>query len=271
MMESEEKTGIGGRVNGPFFSEIRLATGFLTILPVLPAGTADDDAVAKSFRWFPLIGFMIGAFLCFEDAMLALFLRGALRSAIVLMSLAAITGAVHLDGLADTADALGAGRNHARAHEILRDSRIGTFGALAVVFVTVVKILALAQLRGSPRYAALWLAPGLARWAMVAVPWQLEYLRPQGAGRILLDGKDPNGLPISCVVAIVGVALVFSAHALLACVVAVTLATALRAFYRRWLGGVTGDLIGAAGEIVELCVLVAMAAHGASLNRSAFI
>lgn len=268
MMESEEKTGVGARVNWPFFSEIRLATGFLTILPVLPPGAANDETVAKSFRWFPLVGFAIGAFLCFEDAMAALVLGHALRSAIVLMSLAAITGAVHLDGLADTADALGAGRNRARAREILRDSRIGTFGALAIVFVTVLKIGALAQLRDGPRYAALWLAPGLARWAMVAVAWQLDYLRPQGAGRVLLEGKDPNGLLMASVVAVSGAALVFSSmHALAACVVAVAAATALRAFYRRWLGGVTGDLIGAAGEIVEFCVLIAMAAHGVSAGQ----
>jgi len=271
MMESQEKADVQARVNWPLFAELRLAAGFLTILPVLPAGTADDRAVARSLRWFPLVGFAIGAFLCFEDAMLALFFRRALRSAIVMMSLAAITGAVHVDGLADTADALGAGRNRARALEILRDSRIGTFGALAVVFLTVAKILALAELRGSHRYTALWLAPGLARWAMVAVAWRLGYLRPQGAGRLLLDGREPSALPIACAVALAGAAPVFSTHALLACIVAVAVAAVLRVFYRRWLGGVTGDLIGAAGEIVELCVLVMMTAHGASLGRSPFI
>jgi adenosylcobinamide-GDP ribazoletransferase len=250
------------RVTSRIFEEIRLALGFLTILPVAPANTVCPQTVTASFRWFPLVGFVMGAVLCLEDFTVGLFLTRALRSAIVLMSLAIVTGAVHLDGLADTADALGAGRNRARALEILRDSRVGSFGALALVFVTVLKILALAELRGMPRYAALWLAPGLARWAMVAVAWRREYLRAQGAGSVLLDPENPSGLLVASFTAVVAVSLVASTRALLACVVAIAVAIALRAFYRRWLGGLTGDLIGAAGEIVEVCVLVAMAAYG---------
>lgn len=260
-MESEQKAGIDERGQWPLFSEIRLATGFLTILPVFAPGSTSDEEVARSFRWFPLVGFAIGAFLCLEDLVFASFLGPALRSVIILMSLATITGGIHVDGLADTADALGAGSNRERAHEILRDSRIGTFGALAVVFVTVGKIIALAGLYGGYRYAALWLAPGVARWAMLAVSWRLDYLRAQGAGKILLDGREPKDLALASAIATGGLALAFSGNALLACLAAVAVAMALRSWYRKWLGGVTGDLIGAAGEIVELCTLTVMAAH----------
>ncbi len=264
MKESHARNASAAKhVTSRIFEEVRLALGFLTILPVAPANTVCLQTVTASFRWFPLVGFVIGAALCLEDFAVGLFLTRALRSAIVLMSLAIVTGAVHLDGLADTVDALGAGRNRGRALEILRDSRVGSFGALALVFVTVLKILALAELRGMPRYAALWLAPGLARWAMVAVAWRREYLRAQGAGSVLLDPENSkNGLMVASFTAAVAVSLVAGTRALLACVVAIAVAIALRAFYRRWLGGVTGDLIGAAGEIVEVCVLVAMAAYG---------
>lgn len=262
MKDSHAQNAPAKRVTSRMFEEVRLALGFLTILPVAPANTVCPQTVTASFRWFPLVGFVMGAVLCLEDFAGAFFLGRALRSAIVLMSLVALTGAVHLDGLADTADALGAGRNRARALEILRDSRIGSFGALALVFVTVLKILALAELRGRLRYAALWLAPGLARWAMVAVAWRREYLRAQGAGSVLLDRENPSDLLVASLTAAVAVAPVASSRAILACVVAVAAAIVLRAFYRRWLGGVTGDSIGAAGEIVEVFVLVAMAAHG---------
>ncbi len=110
--------------------QIRLAISFLTIIPVINGARASDkNVVAASFGWFPLVGFGIGAALCVEDFALGYVFSPAIRSVLVVMTLAIVTGALHLDGLADTADALGAGRDRARALEILRDSRIGSFGA----------------------------------------------------------------------------------------------------------------------------------------------
>ena len=255
------KTAAAKRATAQIFAELRLALGFLTILPVIPATPARPETVAGSLRWFPLIGFAIGAALCLEDYAYAFFLPRALRSAMVLLSLAALTGAVHLDGLADTADAMGAGRNRERALAIMHDSRVGTFGALALIFAIVVKILALAELSGSLRYTAIVLAPGLARWAMVAVAWRQQYLRAAGAGSALLEREGPHGVIIASVIAVLAIVLMAGTRTLLAAAVAVAITLALRAFYRRWLGGVTGDLIGAAGELVEVCVLVTMAAH----------
>ena len=101
----------------------------------------------------------------------------AIRSALLVLSMAVVTGAVHLDGLADTADALGAGRDRVRTLEILRDSRIGAFGALALFFVLVLKVISVATVFGTRRCAMLLLAPMLARWAMVAVSYRIDYLR----------------------------------------------------------------------------------------------
>ena len=129
---------------------------------------ASDETVAASFAWFPIVGFLIGLALVGEDWILAHFFAQVIRSVLIMLSLTVVTGAVHLDGLADTADALGAGRDRERALEILRDSRVGTFGASAIFFDLTLKILALATLAGDRRYAALIVAPMLARWAMVA-------------------------------------------------------------------------------------------------------
>ena len=148
--------------------QLRLAASFLTIIPLGP-GLADNAIVAASFRWFPLIGFAIGATLAVEDSLLLMLFPAMLRSVVVILSLVILTGAVHLDALADTADALGAGRNRQRALEILRDSRIGTFGAAAVFFSLALKIFALRALPEPYRLTALFVAPGLSRWSMVAV------------------------------------------------------------------------------------------------------
>ena len=242
------------------FAELQLAFSFLTILPVIDTRPASEDTVAASFRWFPLVGFILGAALVGEDWLLAHVFAQVIRSVLIVLSLTAITGAVHLDGLADTADAFGAGRDRERALDILRDSRVGTFGASAIFFDLTLKVLALSTLAGSRRVAALLIAPMLARWAMLfLVATGLPYLRSSGAGSTLLSGESrKGGWPARIVTAFTFlIAILFGG--LVALAIAAVIVFAMRAFYRRWLGGVTGDLIGACGELVEIAVLVTMA------------
>jgi adenosylcobinamide-GDP ribazoletransferase len=237
-------------------TEIRLAAGFLTIVPV-GGGSATAAEVAASLGWFPLIGFILGAILAGADYMLAFFIASAVRSTLLVLALTAITGAVHLDGLADTADALAAGHDRVRALEILRDSRIGTFGAAAVFFVLALKVTALASAAHS-RTIALYLAPGIARWVMVAVPYRLTYLREYGAGSALLGVQAERNLRVASIVTSLALLLTGSVLAIRGVVVAVILMWMFRIFYARWLGGITGDLIGAAGEIVEAAAFIAL-------------
>jgi len=239
--------------------QVRLAISFLTILPAGPANAAAPADVAASFGWFPLVGFAIGLTLCAVDWLLAPLLGHPLRAALIVLILTALTGALHLDGIADTADALGAGRNRERALEVLRDSRIGSFGAIALVFVIGLKVIAIAGTGGTQRYAMLYMAPGLGRWAMVALASSLDYLRPEGAGSAMLSRDRRRNLRVATVIAVIALAPLVMLHALRACLIAAVVTLALRAFYRRWLGGMTGDLIGAAGELVETAVLIALA------------
>ncbi len=242
-----------------FFTELQLAFSFLTILPVIDTRPASEDTVAASFTWFPIVGFILGAALVGEDWLLAHVFAQVIRSVLIVLSLTVITGAVHLDGLADTADALGAGRDRERAFDILRDSRVGTFGASAIFFDLTLKILALSTLAGSRRVAALLIAPMLARWAMLfLVATGLPYLRSSGAGSTLLGGSRKGGWPARIVTAFTFLVAILVGGSL-ALAIAAVIVFAMRAFYQRWLGGVTGDLIGACGELVEIAVLVTMA------------
>jgi adenosylcobinamide-GDP ribazoletransferase len=241
-------------------TEVRLAAGFLTILPVLPRSGAAPEALAASFGWFPLIGFALGAVLVAENFLLTPLFGDALAAILLVLTLTVLTGAVHLDALADTADALGAGSDRRRALEIMRDSRIGSFGAVAIVFFLALEMVALATMGEARRALALWLAPGLARWAMMAVSWRVDYLRAEGAGTALLGSGDDRNLALASAIAAIAALPILSSRVMVAYLVAAALAVALRAAYRRWLGGVTGDLIGAAGELVEVAVLLVMAA-----------
>jgi adenosylcobinamide-GDP ribazoletransferase len=255
-----ESSADGGATPPPgILDQLRLAASFLTIIPILDQRPRQAEEVAASFRWFPLIGFALGAALALVDYLLSPMLGPSARAAVVVIALVVVTGGVHLDGLADTADALGAGRDRPRALDILRDSRIGTFGAIALFFVLTLKLAALAGAVHVGRYRAIFLAPGLGRWAMVMVADRMTYLRREGAGVALLAQGEQRNWWAASLIAIAGVILAHSLAGWAAIALAGALTLLLRGCYRRWLGGVTGDLLGAAGEIVETAVLLALA------------
>jgi adenosylcobinamide-GDP ribazoletransferase len=259
--DHENETKAPPRVaRGGKLTEIRLAAGFLTILPVLPRAAVAPEILAASFGWFPLVGFVLGALLAAGNLVLTPLFGDALAAVLLVLTLTVLTGAVHVDALADTADALSAGSDRRRALEIMRDSRIGSFGAAAIFFFLAFEIVALMTMGEGRRTIALWLAPGLARWAMVTVGWRIEYLRAEGAGTLLLAPGGDRNLALASVLVALAPLPIFSGRVMLAYAVAVALAAVLRAAYRLWLGGVTGDLLGAAGELVELAVLLVMAA-----------
>jgi adenosylcobinamide-GDP ribazoletransferase len=260
MSEQRDAPGGGGtQETAGIGAQIRLAASFLTIIPLAGLRPESPEAVAASLGWFPMVGFALGAALALQDAIFAHLLGGAISALLVVLTLTAITGAVHLDGLADTADALGAGRNRERALEILRDSRIGSFGAAAVFFALALEVTAIAQSAGAARHAAIFAAVGISRWAMVAVSG-LDYLRPDGAGAALLGSRArQSNLTIASLTVAGAILPIPGTHVVSAVVVAIAIVIAMRAFFRRWLGGVTGDLIGACGMIVEVAVLIAMA------------
>ncbi len=244
--------------DGGLFLHLRLALSFLTILPV-PIESANESDVAGSMAWFPLIGLLMGIAFAVEDRALAFMLGHAVRSTIIVLSMAVLSGAIHLDGLADTADALGAGTDRARVLEVLRDSRIGAFGAIALFFALGLKVLSLASLSGKPRLAALILAPTLSRWALVAVSYKIDYLRTNGAGSSMLGRRSDRNLAIASITTVLILIAFFSRKAIIAYAIAIVATLAMRSFYLRWLGGITGDLIGACGEIVEVLAIIVIA------------
>jgi adenosylcobinamide-GDP ribazoletransferase len=251
--------GSGGGRLASMVIEIRLAASFLTIIP-FNAGSSTQDEITASFGWFPLVGFAIGVGLACANYLLAFWIINPVRAVLMVLALALITGAVHLDGLADTADALGAGHDSSRALEIMRDSRIGSFGAVAVFLVLAVKVAVLASAVGHAQFLVLYLAPGLARWAMVATAYELKYLRAHGAGSTLLRAGDKRNLYLATAIGLLASIAVSPGPAVRASIAVVIVVWALRWSYRRWLGGITGDLIGAAGELAEAAAMIAIIA-----------
>jgi adenosylcobinamide-GDP ribazoletransferase len=238
-----------------------IAVSFLTIVrpPCTPSGEISPADLAKSFTWFPAVGFLLG--LC--SAAVAWQLQSAppLLLAVVLTALLAIlTRGLHLDGLADLADGIGGGYTPERRLEIMKDSRTGAFGALALIFAVLLKSAALYSLVLGHCWAGMILAPVVSRFAMVLGAYHMPYARSVGGlARPFLEHMDFQQLVGASLLSLVF--LVFFSLKFAAIYLGIALACTglLRLLSRRWLGGITGDVLGALNEITEVVLLAVSA------------
>lgn len=241
-------------------SAFLLAVQFLTRLPVRVAFDAADFLASP--RHYPAVGALVGAL---GGIVWALAPWPPLVSALITLGATiALTGGLHEDGLADTLDGLGGVRPKERALEIMRDSRIGTYGVLALILSVGLRVLALAAL---PWAAVPWvlIAGGAAsRGAMVAAMASGSYLRARGAGSTLSEGIDAATLRLAggvAAVAVLPLVVVLPWPSVLAGIAGMALgAAAMRAWYQRRLGGYTGDCLGAVQQAAEIGFLLGLLA-----------
>ena len=230
---------------------------FLTIVPWPGARSTIDARDIAASRWaFPVVGALVVLVLATLDSGLQVLHAGPFAAAFVItLGWVAITGALHLDGLADSADGLCHGRDAAARLAIMDDPHVGAFGVAAVALAVVGKFALLAELHDPMRARAVFGAVVLSRTAVLVTAGWSRYARPRGAALWLLEAttrRDANiAVIIFCVVAcgVFGVRGLAVAGVCLACVIGVARAS------RRRLGGVTGDVLGATIEVVELAVL----------------
>jgi len=238
------------------------ALQFLTRLPAPRLVDFQPDWVTRSARYFPLVGQLVGAI-----AALAWLGGSQLWSPPVasLLALAAgllATGALHEDGLADSADCLFGGATPARAIEIMKDSRIGAYGVLALVVILGLKAAALASLAPLTGALALIAAHGIGRAAAVAAMRATPYA-PEGRPTRWTPtegGVRTGELLVAVAIATWPLALLAPAAALAGLVGAVLGGSALAAFAQRRLGGHTGDVLGAVEQLAETGFLLGVTA-----------
>lgn len=237
----------------------RAALAFLTRLPAGPLEAAD---FARAPGWFAAVGLGMGAALA-GGWWLAAWAWGPVLAALVAVALGLmLTGALHEDGLADTFDGLGAFRTPERALEIMRDSRIGAYGAMALVLVLGARVAALAGL-GLLAPVALMAGQGLSRGGMALMLRAGPYLRPRGAGTGMTGPLGAGVWPLGLAMAAAAGLVVWAAApgALLAGLAGMVLAqAAVRLWALRRLGGITGDILGAAQVLGDLGFLLGLLA-----------
>ncbi|RMF33504.1 MAG: adenosylcobinamide-GDP ribazoletransferase [Alphaproteobacteria bacterium] len=238
----------------------RAALALLTRLPVPGDHAGLVERLGASAWCWPVVGLAIGALGGLAGlAALALGLPGGLAAMLVLAVQAALTGALHEDGLADCADGFWGGATRERRLEIMRDSRLGSFGALALVLVVLGRWSALGGLQGWTLVLAAALAGALSRGAMAVVMTALPSARRGGLSDSA--GRPPAratllGLAIT---ALLSLALARWAGVMM--LLAAALATGIAAaIARARIGGQTGDVLGAVQQLAELAALAAAAA-----------
>lgn len=237
--------------------ELRAALAAVAFLTRIPVSVALDGAdVARAGAYFPLVGAGLGAVTGLAALGLSHVVPSLLAAVLAVALLALLTGALHFDALADTADALG-GSTRERALEIMRDHTIGTYGALALVLDLGVRIVAIGALLDQGHVVAYLAAAGaVARAVPVGIASLLAYARASGGiGAPFTLGSRGRAVVAAALAVVVSVAvagvvgLELAAAALVVSVCAALLC-------RRWLGGVTGDTLGASAELAELAALV---------------
>lgn len=240
------------------------AVQFLTIVPVSKSYEIEEGSLARSMAYFPLIGFLIGFLLVYADKALELIALPQTLSNVLLVALSVlVTRALHIDGLADTLDGLMGGRDHSSRLSIMKDSRLGTAGALGIFFVLAIKYISLNNLFEGEKVAVLLTAPVLARWSQTLMVFKANYGREDGMGKAFVGHLRASSLAAASVVAIGLSAFVVvrvdarSVIFIFSLLCGVILLTFLGRWYLvRKLGGVTGDAIGAVSEMNEVLVFL---------------
>jgi adenosylcobinamide-GDP ribazoletransferase len=230
------------------------AFAFLTRLPVWRGPLRDVD-LGRSVSFFPLVGLVLGFALTGLAAALSATVAPLLVAVLLGALLTALTGGLHLDGFADVFDGLAGGRgDRARTLEIMRDSRVGAQGAAALTLLLIAKVVALGQAVERRDLLALLAFPTVARWLAALLIVVFPYARPEGLGRAFSGeaGRVQAGLATgitAVVVAVLGPPLILPALGTAAAVLAFAF------WLHRRLGGMTGDVYGAAIELGEVVML----------------
>lgn len=259
-----------------FFEAIRFLT--LIPLPFMPPMTSDnyENTIARAMAWFPTVGLFIGAIACGAGIVAGALWNDLVRAVTIALVIGIVTSGLHLDGLSDTFDAVMSWRPRERKLEIMKDSRIGAMGAIALIAVIALKI-AFITAAGEGWWRAVLLATTLGRWADLYGIFFFPAAREGGLGRNFHDFTRRSDfvfatvqmMVIVVVVSVTGLSIEAWPMALLRGVITFALVLFVAyVIFTRWvksLGGLTGDTYGAMCEIGEVVALAAMSASLASL------
>jgi adenosylcobinamide-GDP ribazoletransferase len=251
-------------MSGPKFvrqirSDFLAAVQFLTRIP-MPYLAYDPDSLSRSVKFFPVVGLLIGSVAALLHLLIAPHLPRLVTALLVIAFLAAVTGCLHEDGLADTADGFGGGLNREQILVILKDSRIGSYGGVALTLSLLARVLLLASLPLAQVPQYLIAAHALCRWTTLPLSYYLAPARNQqdaaavGQGARIASLTTRGTLLVGSLFSAMICIWLLRTHAAAAIVATIVVTLLSGLYYRRRIGGVTGDCFGATNQLVEIAV-----------------
>ena len=244
-----------GTVVRPFI----FAWHFLTTIPLSRTHhepTAPE--LAASMAWYPVVGLLIGSGLIVADLGLTVVLAPTVVNVLLIVLLVLFTRGLHQDGLADTLDGLAGGRTPAERLTIMRDPRIGAIGATGLFLSLILRYAGLMALPIDLRLPAVLCMPAMGRWAMVTLAWISPNARMEGGlAAPFLTHLSWRHVAMSTIVLTLGLIGGFGPiGAFLILMVGILVVLAGWWACRSWFGGITGDTLGAANEVIEILFLL---------------
>jgi adenosylcobinamide-GDP ribazoletransferase len=237
-----------------------IALQFLTIIP-LPFDTrCQKEDLGRSTACFPLVGLTVGGLLVGLNWLLEPWLNRSLTTALLITALALVTGALHLDGLADVCDGLAARGSRERFLAVMKDSNVGAVGAVALVLGLLLKWQALLAVPAGITWQALLLFPTLGRFAQVLAMAGAQHARQDGLGAAFIQGMTARHLLMALSLTVAACLLLLPVKGLIALTAVFAAALIIKGYFRNRLGGLTGDIIGCICELAEIVALIVLSA-----------
>ncbi len=247
---------VSGKILQPFFSALR----FLTVIPVPLGWCGEVTRLEESLPWFPVAGLLVGAVAALADSGFCRIFPFLPASVMTVIFMLAVSGGLHMDGLADTADGFFSSRPKSQILAIMKDSRIGAMGVMAIVAVFSLKVAALASIGPGQRFSVILLVPMAGRCAPVFMMTTLPYAREKGLGSVFGSHRS-RLLPLFSYIALIVTAGIAAGSAGIAAAIGVIATVGIFSFWcRKKIGGYTGDTLGAMVELAETVTAVILLA-----------
>jgi len=239
-------------------SSFPIAWQFLTILPwgknfreITPR------LLGQSMAFYPVVGLLLGLILWVAYWIFSLVFPRTLSDGLILILLVLLTGALHLDGLADTLDGLAGGKSPEERLQIMKDHRVGAFGVIGLISVLGIKFLALNSLPGDAVARALAMALILSRWSMVQLTYLAPYARREGGlGLAFKENVRKREMAIATTLSLILSLVLYRFWGAILWLIVGFFTLLIQAFFEKRIRGITGDVLGASNETNETLTLI---------------
>jgi adenosylcobinamide-GDP ribazoletransferase len=239
------------------WDDFKSAMAFLTIFPVADKVEIDPPRLARSMGLFPAVGLVLGLGLVVLNWLLEGLIPRPVLDCLLVLCLILATGALHLDGIADLIDGLAGGKDKQSVLHIMKDSRVGAIGVVGLVMVLLLKYLSLYNIPVEMKSAALIMMPTAGRWIQVVLASYSRYLRPEGGtGSVFVENVGEREVMIATGTLVAAALVLFGLMGVFLVFLIGLVAMVLLRYFEKRLGGVTGDVLGAATELLEVLALL---------------